>query len=339
MQNFPGRTPPDKYSHASKSPVQPSRRLTASSPMKRSDLLKTEITDSNSEARRGAASAFCAYLLWGVLPIYWKWIGNVDAVELIAHRMVWTMVCVTTLQLLRGRTTELRAAWSDRITRQTLLTSGTLLAVNWGIYIWAVGHDFIIEASLGYFLVPLVNAGLGRLLFAERLRRIQNVALALSGAGVGVLVWQAGTLPWIALSLATTWGAYGLIRKRSTLAAATGLAVETQIAAPVALIYLGWLAWSGAGAMGRVDGLTTALIIGTGVISTAPLVLFAHSARRLRLTTLGLLQYLTPTCQFLIGWLVYHEPFSTDQAVAFALIWLGLAVYANDAWRQGRRRQ
>ncbi len=302
-------------------------------------MLKPASSDSHPEAARGALSALTAYLFWGVLPIYWKWLGEVDAVQLIAHRMVWTSVCATLVQLLRGRANELRAAWASPVIRRTLATSGGLLAVNWGIYVWAISHNFIIEASLGYFLVPLVNAAQGRLLFGERFRRAQIVALILAIAGVAVLVWQVGTIPWIALTLAGTWGAYGLIRKRSTLSAPTGLAVETQMAAPLAVVYLAWLQFQGTGVLGQIDAGTTALMVGTGVISTAPLVLFAHSARRLRFTTLGLLQYIAPTCQFLIGWRVYHEPFSAGKVAAFGLIWAGLACYAADAWRHGRRRQ
>ena len=207
---------------------------------------------------------------------------------------------------------------------------------NWGLYIWGVSTGRIIETSLGYFLVPLLNAGLGRILFQERLRRAQKIALGLATAGVVVMVWQVGRLPWIALGLAGTWAAYGLVHKRSQAGPLTGLALETSFAAPFALGYLIWLGWAGQAHFGASGPGPTLLLMGTGIISMVPLTLFSLGARRLRFTTLGLLQYIAPTCQFLIGWLLYHEPFDAERAGAFGLIWLGLALYTFDAIRRER---
>jgi chloramphenicol-sensitive protein RarD len=270
------------------------------------------------------------------VPIYWKWLGGVAATELIAHRILWSLIFLLGVQALRRRLQLQSAAWRDPVARRSHLLSGLLLTANWLIYIWGVQQDQVIECSLGYFLVPLLNAALGRIVLKERLRRVQQVALGLAAAGVLILVLQVGRVPWIALSLAGTFGFYGLIRKRSGLGPMTGLSLETAMMLPLALAYLAWAAGRCSLAFGAVDATTTALIISTGVVTTIPLLLFARGARSLRFTTLGLLQYVAPTCQFLIGWLVYHEAFTRDQAWAFGLIWLGLACYSYDAWQTGR---
>ena len=283
-----------------------------------------------TSSSRGAWSAFGAYFFWGVVPLYWTLLGEVAALELIAHRVVWSLAFLIAIQVVRGRLDQLRPALRDgRIVRQHIL-SGALLAANWLIYIWGVQHGFVIECSLGYFLVPLLNAALGRLVLHETLRRLQGVALALAAAGVGLLAVQVGRVPWIALGLAGSFGFYGLIRKRSPVGPMTGLALETLFSVPAALAYLIWLALHGRGALGHVAPSTTFLVISTGVVTTIPLLMFAYGAQRLRFTTLGLLQYVAPTCQFLLGWLVYHEPFSTRQAGAFAFIWAGLVCYTLD---------
>lgn len=290
--------------------------------------------ERTSETRRGALAAFSAYFFWGIVPLYWKLLGDVSAVELIAHRLLWSLVFLLLVQVIRRRLDLLKAALVDRSARGPHLWSGFLLTANWLIYIWGIQQGHVIECSLGYFLVPLLNAALGRVVLKERLRLWQVIALALATLGVAVLVIQVGRVPWIALGLAASFGFYGLIRKQATLGPMTGLALETLFMTPLALGYLVWATWSGPGALGRVDTSTTLLVLSTGVVTTIPLLLFAYGARRLRFTTLGLLQYVAPTAQFLLGWLVYHEPFTADRAAAFALIWLGLVCYTVDAWRQ-----
>lgn len=248
--------------------------------------------------------------------------------------MVWTLAAVLLFQIVRGRAREVWAAWSDPANRRAHALNSALLAANWGIYVWAVANDHIIEASLGYFLVPLLNVLLGRLVFTEILTRWQGLAVGLAAGGVLWLVVLVGTVPWVALGLAGSWAGYGLVRKRSHASALNGLLLETSFATPFALVGLGWLAFRGEAMILHAGATTLGLTLGTGVISMVPLVLFGYGAKRLRFTTLGLLQYVAPTCQFLIGWLIYREAFSWERAGAFALIWLGLACYSFDTWQR-----
>ncbi len=297
--------------------------------------MPTEASTSSRPAQ-GVLAAFGAYFIWGIIPLYWKLLGGVDAVELIAHRITWSLVFLIIVQAIRGRLGALHECGRDRATLIRHLWSGSLLTINWLVYIWGVQQGLVIECSLGYFLVPLLNAGLGRIVLGERLRTGQKLALALATAGVAILVAQVGRVPWVALGLAGSFGFYGLLRKQSSAGPLTGLTLETLLVLPAAIAYLAWAEWAGRGALGRVDTVTTLLVFSTGVVTAIPLLLFGVGARQLRLTTLGLLQYVAPTCQFLLGWLVFREPFSAGQAGAFSLIWAGLACYSIEAWRAGR---
>lgn len=277
------------------------------------------------------------YFLWGLFPIYWKQLHAIDAFELIAHRYVWTLVVALGVIAAQQRFAEVRAALGTPGGFATNVLSAGLLTANWTVYVWGVNTGHVIETSLGYFLVPLVNVAAGRFLLHEHLRRLQWAAIALAAGGVALMIWQLGRPPWIALALAGTWGGYGLMRKRSPLAPVIGLTVETLLVAPFALALLVWLQFAGTGAFGRVDALSHTLLIGAGVITAVPLLLFAYAARRIRLSTLGLLQYLAPTVQFVIGVWVYHEAFSRDRALSFAFIWAGLLLYtADNLWAQRR---
>lgn len=294
---------------------------------------------SSREARRGLIAALACYVIWGVVPIYWKQMAQVDPFELVAHRVVWSLFVFGALMAWSGTASEVLAAFREgRIIRLNLI-SGLLLAVNWVIYIWAVNAGHVIECSLGYFLVPLFNVALGRFVLKEALRPLQALAIGIAATGVGVLVFKVGHFPWIALGLAFTFGFYGLLRKKSGVSAIVGLMIETSLMTPLAAGWLIWLASKGRGALGHVDLGTTAWVLSTGIVTAIPLLLFAYGANRLRLTTLGLLQYAAPTLQFLIGWIVYREPFSRDRASAFVLIWIGLAAYSMDAWFQQRRQR
>jgi chloramphenicol-sensitive protein RarD len=276
--------------------------------------------------------------MWGAFPLYWKQLKGVDATEVIAHRYVWTCVLVVAVVAARRKFGEVVAALGTRRGFATNTLSATLLTANWLVYVWGVNHDHVIETSLGYFLVPLVNVAAGRFVLHERLRRLQWVAIGLAAAGVAVMIFQLGRPPWIALALAGTWGGYGLMRKQSPLAAVTGLTVETLLVAPFALAYLLWRYHTGEGAFGRADALSHALMLGAGIVTAVPLLLFAFAAQRVRLSTLGLLQYLAPTVQFAIGVGVYHEPFSRERAASFALIWAGLVLYtADNLWAQRKK--
>ncbi|HEY9249683.1 MAG TPA: EamA family transporter RarD [Rariglobus sp.] len=292
------------------------------------------LSSSTSTTSRGVACALGAYLCWGLFPLFWKHLAAVDALELIAHRHVWSLVCVTLLLLWLGGGREVFAACRQpAVAGRTFAASG-LLTANWLIFVWGVNHGHVIECSLGYFLAPLGNVLLGRFALGETLSLRQGWALGLAAAGVGVLVFKVGRVPWIAFGILATWAGYSLLKKKTPLAALPGFALETLLLAPVALAYLAVLGAQGRGAIGHVDGTTTVLILASGAVTALPLLMFAEAARHLRLTTLGLLQYLVPTCQFLLGWLAYHEPFARDRVLAFALIWTGLAFYSTDLLRR-----
>ncbi|MBP7142759.1 MAG: EamA family transporter RarD [Opitutaceae bacterium] len=294
---------------------------------------------SSGESTRGLIAALTCYVVWGIVPIYWKQMARVDPFELVAHRVVWSLFVFGALMIWSGAVSEVLAAFRDSRILRFNLASGFLLTINWVIYIWAVNAGHVIECSLGYFLVPLFNVVLGRIVLKEVLRPLQALAIGVATLGVGVLVLKVGHFPWIALGLAFTFGFYGLLRKKSGASAIVGLMVETSLMTPLAAAWLIWLALDGRGALGHVDLGTTAWVLSTGVVTAIPLLLFGYGANRLRLTTLGLLQYAAPTLQFLIGWIVYQEPLSRDRASAFLLIWIGLAAYSVDAWLQQRRQR
>jgi chloramphenicol-sensitive protein RarD len=287
-------------------------------------------------AWRGLPAALGAFLCWGLFPLYWKHLAAINALEVIAHRHVWSLVTVAVLLAWRGGGREVLAAAGHPALVGRTLGAGALLTGNWLIFVWGVNHGHVIECSLGYFLVPLANVCLGRFVLGEPLSVRQGWALVLAAAGVGVMVVEAGRVPWIALGLVATWAGYSLMKKRSALAALPGFALETALLAPVAIGYLAWLGVSGRGALGHVDAGVTALVMASGVVTALPLVMFAEAARHLRLTTLGMLQYIVPFLHFFLGWVVFHEPFAADRAAAFTLIWIGLGVYVYDVLRPAR---
>lgn len=290
---------------------------------------------SHPAARRGALAATGCYILWGLLPIYWKHLESIDATQLIAHRYVWSLLLALAIMAATGGLGELRAALGSRAALRWHGASGLLLTVNWLVYVWAVNAGHIVETSLGYFLVPLVNVAFGRFLLREHLRPVQWLAIACAAAGVVVLLLRVGRLPWIALTLAGTWGAYGLLRKQSPLGPLTGLGLETLLLSPFALAYILWRQANGTGVVGHASAPDLALLLCVGLITVTPLLLFVYGARRIRFSTLGLLQYIAPSVQLAIGLWLYHEEFSPGRAAAFAFIWCGLALYtADNLWTQ-----
>lgn len=286
--------------------------------------------------RRGALYAAGAYVLWGLLPLYWKALRQVPALEILAHRMAWSLVFLAILLAANRRWAWLgKALRSPRIVG-TYALSALLLGLNWYIYIWAVNHDHIVEASLGYFINPLVNVILGMLFLRERLRLGQGAAIGLAAGGVIYLTVALGALPWIALILAGSFGVYGLLRKTAALESLEGLSLETMLLFPLAFAYLA-AREAQAGSFAAAAPATMLLLAGAGVATAIPLLLFAAGARRLTMTTLGLLQYIAPTIQFLIGVLVYREELSGARLIGFGLIWLALAVYSAEGLIQSRR--
>jgi chloramphenicol-sensitive protein RarD len=261
----------------------------------------------------------------------------VSAPELIAHRIVWSLVFLLLVTAWQNNFAALRPGLATPRAFGLNLLASVLLTLNWGVYVWAVNAGHVIETSLGYFLVPLCNVAVGSLFLHEKLRPPQWTAIGLAAAGVLLLLVRVGHVPWIALSLAFTWTSYGLLKKKSALGSLAGLTVETLLLFPVAAAALLWWHFDGTGALGRVDARTQAFVLSAGVVTAVPLVLFAYGAQRMRLTALGLLQYIAPSVQFLIGLFVYHEAFDAARFQAFGLIWIGLVVYTADTfWAQRR---
>lgn len=285
----------------------------------------------------GPLAAALAYILWGLFPLYIKQIAAVPALEIVAHRSWWSFVFVALL-LVAAR----RLAWLPQLLGQprvlaAFALSALLLSGNWLLYVWAVNAGRVLDASLGYFINPLLNVTLGFLVLHERPRPLQWAAVGLAGIGVLWLALGSGHVPWISLLLAATFGFYGLLRKTAALGATEGLALETLMQAPLAAGYLAFLAWQGHGAFARGDAATDVWLLLAGPFTAVPLLLFAFGARRVTLATLGLLQYLGPSIQFLLGVFVFHEPFDARRGLGFALIWAALLLYSADGWRGLRR--
>jgi chloramphenicol-sensitive protein RarD len=288
-------------------------------------------------ASSGLSAAIAAFLLWGLFPLYLKPLSGVSATQIMAHRIVWCCLLVFAWLAVRGQLDAVRRALVDPAIRLRLMASASLISVNWLIYVWAVTHEHTVDASLGYFINPLLNVVLGVFVLNERLSRAQWFAVALAAIGVVYLTIFLGRPPWIALALAMSFGFYGLIRKVVAVEAVPGLATETLLLAPFATAFLLWSQAKGVGALGHSSATVTALLLGSGLATALPLALFAFGARLIPYSTMGLLQYIGPTLQFLIGVLVFHEPFPRARAVGFAVIWAGLAVYAADGlWRNRR---
>jgi chloramphenicol-sensitive protein RarD len=280
------------------------------------------------ENQRGLLFGILAYVIWGVAPIFWHKIQTVPAQEILLHRAVWSAVLMAGILTIQRDWSWLSNAWATPRIRYTFLLTATLLTINWLTYIWAVNNGHTVESSLGYFINPLVNVLLGMVFLKERLRNWQWLAVAFAIAGVVYLAWALGSLPWIALVLAFSFGFYGLLRKTAALNAPHGLTFETSLMSLPALIGLIWLASQGQGHFGKADLFTTIMLILSGAVTAVPLLIFAVAARRIPLTAIGLLQYLAPTMQFAIGVWVFGEPFDQQRLIGFILIWIALVIYA-----------
>ncbi|PXW23706.1 EamA family transporter RarD [Paraburkholderia caballeronis] len=281
----------------------------------------------------GIPYALLAFVLWGLFPVYFKTLHQIPALEMLAHRMAWSLLFVAVVLVVRRHWRWLGAALGDRRVVGRFTASAALLSANWGIYIWAVNAGHIVEASLGYFINPLFNVLFGYAFLGERLRPLQGGAIALAAAGVVYLTWQNGTLPWISLALAATFGGYGLMRKTARLGALEGLTMETLLLFPVALLYLAVIGWRGESAFAAAPTSLQFLLALAGPITAVPLLLFAAAARRISLSTLGVIQYVTPTLQLLTGVLIYREPFGHVQMLGYGAIWVALALYSLEGMR------
>lgn len=281
-------------------------------------------------SRTGFAFAVAAYFAWGIFPVYFRAMKQVPAAEILAHRILWSAVFLSLLVTAGGRWPQLVAALRSWRRFGIYLISTALITSNWLLYIWTVNSGHVLQGSLGYFITPLVNVLLGVLFLGERLRKRQAAAFALAAAGVLILVVRVGTVPWLALGLGLSFGGYGLVRKKGNIDPVIGLLIETLLLAPVAAALIAIRAADRTGWLG-VEAKTTVLLLLAGVVTALPLIWFAHGVRRLRLSTMGLIQYISPTMQFLGAVFLFHEPFTRPHAIAFACIWLALGLYTADA--------
>jgi chloramphenicol-sensitive protein RarD len=304
--------------------------------------------------RIGVMSAIGAYTIWGIFPLYWRMLTTVPALELVAHRVVWStvflVVVITTLRLgqsplgdeLAGRWRRSQDAATPRPPRQVWLISvvaAIAISINWLSFVWAVNNDRVLESSLGYYIAPLMSVGLGVVVMRERLSRWQWLAIIVAGLGVTSIAISNGSIPWVSIAMAVSFAIYGLLKKHVPASALGGLLMENVVLCSPALIYLGYLALTGAGTMGRCGWSTDLLIVGGGIVTVPPLMLFAVAARRVALSTVGVLQYIGPTLQFLLGVHVVGESLSPGRLFGFVLVWAGSVVYvvlAHQAFRRSR---
>ncbi len=284
--------------------------------------------------RAGILSAALAFLCWGLFPIYFHMLGDVPPMQILAHRVLWSLGFLLVVLLVLRQWTWLALVRQPKVF-WSFVASSFLLSANWLVYIWAVKNGHVLDASLGYFINPLVNIMFGFLLLKERMRPAQWCAIAIAALGVAWLTWQAGSVPWIALFLAASFGGYGLLRKTAALGALEGLSFETMVLFPFAAGYVVWLTLHGENAFLNAPSDTTRwLLVAAGPTTAIPLLLFASGARKIPLSILGLLQYLSPTLQFLLGVWLFHEAFSSTRAVGFVMIWGALALFAGEGlWR------
>ncbi|TPK30072.1 EamA family transporter RarD [Mesorhizobium sp. B2-5-3] len=293
--------------------------------------------DAVSKARRGFLLALGAYFLWGLLPFYMKAVAHLPLAEVIAHRIVWSVPIAAAVLVWAGRTADFKAAIRSPRTIAMAALTAALISVNWGVYVWAIAVDRTVETALGYYINPLVSVVVGALLLGERLDRLQIAAVVLAAIAVAVLTIEAGKLPWVSLALAFSFAAYGFFRKTLPIGPSQGFLLEVLLLSVPALGYIAWLIATGQDHFVSGNGVDTALLAGCGPVTAVPLLLFAFGARLLRLSTIGIMQYIAPTIVFLIAVLIFKEPFDTTQAVAFALIWAALAMYSWSMLATARR--
>lgn len=293
---------------------------------------------ASGDSPQGLAFAVSAYLMWGILPLYMKLLAHISPVEVVAHRIIWSVPVAGALLIALRRTGDLRRAFSHPKTlAQGCLTAG-LITVNWGIYIWAINSGHALEAALGYYINPLFSVFLGAVLLRERLSRPQIAAIALAALAVAILTIDTGRVPWLALSLTLSWGFYAFFKKSLPIGPNQGFLMEVLILLPPALGYVAYLTATGTGHFGGM-GWDTALLLGCGPITAIPLIVYANGAKLLRLSTIGILQYITPTMIFLAAVFLFGEPMGHARMVAFPLIWAALAIYTGATLSQARRRR
>lgn len=300
--------------------------------------MKQTAKPENVDTPQGLVFAITAYVLWGFLPLYLKLLTHMPATEVLAHRVIWSVPVAGVVLIALGRTRDLKAVLTDRRSLMLALVTATLISVNWGIYIWAIGAEQTVEAALGYYINPLFSIVMGAALLGERLSPAQWVAVLLAALAVIVLTVDTGRLPMVALGLMLTWGFYAYFKKSLPIGPNQGFLLEVLILTPPALTYVIWLGATGQGHL-FVSGWDTALLMGCGLVTAVPLMVYANGAKLLRLSTIGILQYIAPTMIFLVAVFIFREPFGGAKLIAFPLIWLALIVYTTSLFRQMRRKR
>jgi chloramphenicol-sensitive protein RarD len=293
---------------------------------------------SSNPSRSSAIMVAGAYAWWGITPVYFRLLVEIDTYEIIAHRILWTLLCLALLKQLGLGAKVFAAHFRNPVLLVPFAVSSFCILLNWFVFTWAVTNGKVLDTSLGYFINPLISVLMGVILLGERLRPLQIVAVLLATAGVGQMVYRHGAVPWIALVLALSFALYGLLRKRAKVDAVNGLSLELIFGLPVALAYMGWQLQSRGDAMMNYDTATIALLFLAGPITMIPLLMFGSGAPRLNLTTVGILQYIAPTLSFGLAVFAYHEPFDQVKLTAFVAIWIGLAIYTADSVHASRRR-
>jgi chloramphenicol-sensitive protein RarD len=289
---------------------------------------------AQTSASRGLAAAIGAFVIWGLFPLYLIGLMKVSAMQITAHRIVWSCLFVIAWLAVIGELGKLREAVSRKGVLVRLVASAFFIAINWIGFAWAVNHDRVLDVSLAYFIGPLLNVLLGIFVLSERLDRTQWTAVGFAAAGVIYLTFIAGHTPWLALMVGSSFAIYGVIRKTVSIDALPGLAVETILLAPFSIGYLVWCELDGTGALGHMSGLVDTLLLLGGIVTSVPLFLFAYGARRVPYSTIGVLQFIAPSMQLACGLLVFGEPFESARATGFVLIWIGLLIYVGNAlWR------
>lgn len=284
--------------------------------------------DHNQSPKSGIFYAFAAYTAWGLLPVYWKAVQVVPARQILAHRIFWSFVFVALLLIVRKQWGAAREVFRDKLKVSGLILSSLIITSNWFTYIWAVNSNKVVEASLGYYINPLLTVLLGVVVLHERMDRWQVISLVLAALGVLILTVEYGKFPWIALCLASTFALYGLAKRLVKVESAMGIALETAVMVPVALMYLAMVQVKGEGVIGQTGILTLLLLMGTGVVTAIPLLWFAQAAKRVPFSTMGFIQYISPTLSLLLGIFLYQEEFTAAHVFSFGMIWIALAVYS-----------
>jgi chloramphenicol-sensitive protein RarD len=299
-------------------------------------MSETPTPTKNGDSLSGFFFALTAYLLWGFLPLYLKALSHVPPVEVIAHRVIWSVPIAMLVLILLGRTQDLKAAIRTPRMLGMAAVTAALISINWGIYVWAIGSGKALDAALGYYINPLFSIFLGAVLLREKIERMQWVAIALAVVAVGVLTWDAGRLPLVSLGLTLSWGAYAFFKKWLPIGPNQGFALEVLILLPPALAYVLWLYGAGRGHFATESLSDTLLLLGGGLITAGPLMIYANGAKRLTLSTIGIMQYIAPTMIFLTAVFIFHEPFSDIKLAAFTLIWAALVIYTLSLFRSRR---